>query len=131
MIQSSAVPYGATWTPSGGSTVTFVSSGKQVKDGAEYVVSGDTDLLLRRSLQVRTLCPLAALNSSGFDRLQRNWLLLRVPYVSATGKQYTQPLRIETAFHSAFTSKAETLSLLAGLLIDADLQDFWNKQLNS
>lgn len=126
-IQSAVVKYGATWAPTGGTDLTFVNDGRPVPNGASYVVSGDTDLLLRRELKVRATLPALATSANAYDTLQRNYVMLRIPIVSAAGKQHIQTVRVETALHAEETAKVSIISLIAALAADADFSDFWTK----
>lgn len=126
-IQSAVVKYGATWAPTGGTDLTFVTDGRPVPNGMSYVVSGDTNLLLRRELKVRATLPASATSANGYDTLQRNYLMFRVPFLSAAGKQHIQTVRIETALHAEESAKTSIISLVSAFAADADFADFWAK----
>lgn len=116
---------GATWAPAGGSDVTLVPDGRVVKNGLSLIVSGDTNLLTRRGIQCVATLPALAPSSGAFAKLGRNTLKYTLPFIAADGKLYTQTVRIETAFHSEYSSKNTAISDVAALVSDSDFLSFW------
>lgn len=128
-LTSAVFKSGATWAPTGGSDVTLVSDGRQISNGVSLVVSGDTDLITRRSLQFVATLPALAVNSAAFAKLGRNSVRYAIPFIADDGKLYTQIVRIETSFHSEYTAKATAVADIAALVSDSDFTDFWTKSL--
>lgn len=126
-ITNCTIKYGSTWTPSGGSDLTLRDDGRLVKDGRSFIIAEDTNLITRRVLQVRAIEPQIAPTLNGFDRLQRNYVTLRVPFVAASGKSYTQLVKFESSFHHEYTLISEHQKLIAAMLLDSDFSDFFAK----
>lgn len=120
---------GATWAPTGGSDVTLVPDGRVIKNGLSLVVSGDTNLLTRRSVQAVATLPALPASSGAYAKLGRNSMKYSVPFVAADGKLYIQTVRIETAFHAEYTGKATAIQDIAALSQDSDFTSFWTSAL--
>jgi len=120
---------GASWAPTGGSDVTLVPDGRQVTNGLSLVVSGDVNLLTRRGIVVTTTLPALPATSGAYAKLGRNALKYSIPFIAADGKLYTQTVRIETAFHSEYSSKNTAIADIAALVSDSDFTAFWQSSL--
>ena len=130
-VLNASVLSGATWTPSGGSALTFAPDGRSVQGGVSLVVPADTNLVLRRSLEVRTILPAYPASPNAFARMGKCTMLYRVPFVAADGKLYSQPVRIEASFHPDYASKSSRMNEAIALLADSDFSDFWLNSLIS
>lgn len=128
-LSNAVFPSGATWAPTGGSSTTLAADGRQVKNGVSLIVTGDTNLLTRRSLQCTATLPALPANSGSYAKLGRNSIRYAIPFVAADGKLYTQLVRIETSFHSEYSGKATAIADIAALTQDSDFTDFWTKSL--
>lgn len=120
---------GATWAPTGGLDVTLVPDGRSVKNGLSLVVSGDTNLLTRRSLQCVATLPALPANSGAYAKLGRNSIKYAIPFVAADGKLYSQTVRIEVAFHTEYASKNTAIADVAALVSDSDFLSFWQSSI--
>lgn len=130
-VLNASILSGATWTPTGGSALVFASDGRSVPGGVSLVVPADTNLVLRRSLEVRAILPAYAANSNAFARMGKCTMLYRIPYVAADGKLYSQPVRIEASFHPDYATKSARMNEAIAFLADSDFTDFWLNSLIS
>jgi hypothetical protein len=126
-LKTAVIKTGATWTPSGGTDLSFVPDGRVVTDGVNLIVLADTNLLTRRTLTGRATLPAAPAKTGDFARLGRNTLTYRLPFTASDGKIYTQTVKIETAFHAEYTAaqKGAAVSDGAAMMLDADFENFW------
>lgn len=130
-VLNASVLSGATWTPTGGSALVFAPDGRSVQGGVSLVVPADTNLVLRRSLEVRTILPAYPASPNAFARMGKCTMLYRVPFVATDGKLYSQPVRIEASFHPDYTNKGNRMNEAIALLADSDFSDFWLNSLIS
>lgn len=130
-VVNASILSGATWTPTGGTAVAFTPDGRSVANGVSLVVSADTNLVTRRSLELRTVLPAYPASSNAFARMGKNTMLFRCPFIAPDGKLYTQPIRIEASFHPDYAQKAARMSEAIALLADSDFSDFWANSLLS
>lgn len=124
-LSNAVLKTGATWSPSGGTDVTFVPSGRSLQSGIELVASSDTSLILRRSLELKASLPSLPPASNAYAKLGRRSLVYRIPYVAADGKLYTQSVRLEAAFHADDTRQNTLIADCAAFFADADFTSFW------
>jgi len=124
---------GATWTPSGGSDLSFAPDGRVVDNGLSLVCSGDTNLLTRRTMQLKASLPGLPATNGAFAKLARNTLTLKVPFIAADGKLYQQTITVGTAFHAEYnaTTRNGHINDIAALVTDADILPFWQSLLLS
>lgn len=128
-LSSAVFKSGATWAPTGGSDVTLAPDGRRITNGLSLIVTGDTNLLTRRSIQCVATLPALAASTGAYAKMGRNSMRYAIPFVAADGKLYTQIVRIETSFHSEYASKATAIGDIAALATDSDFTDFWTKSL--
>lgn len=128
-VVNASILSGATWAPSGGTALAFIPDGRTVQNGVSLVVSTDTNLVTRRSLELRTVLPAYPASSSAFARMGKNTLLYRCPFVGPDGKLYSQPIRIEASFHPDYTEKGNRMNEAIALLADSDFAGFWASSL--
>lgn len=124
-LSNLSIPSGATWAPTGGSALAFAPDGRRVNDGLSLVVTADTNLATRRSLSMRSTLPALPASPTTFAKLGRCFAVYKVPFLASDGKLYIQAQKIETAFHPEFTLKANVISDLGALMLDADTTQFW------
>lgn len=116
---------GATWTPTGGSALAFASSGRAISDGLELVVTADTNLITRRSLQLKSSLPELAASANAFSKMGRNQLTYFIPFIAADGKLYRQSIVMTEAFHPEYTQAAARRNESISFKADSDFSDFW------
>lgn len=130
-LSNASLKTGATWSPSGGTDLTFVPSGRSVSNGIELVASSDPSLILRRSLEMKVSLPSLPANANAYAKLGRRSIVYRIPYVASDGKLYTQTIRIEAAFHADDTRQNDLMADCASFFADADFTSFWQGMLLS
>lgn len=120
---------GAVWSATGGSDVTLASDGRSVVNGISTIVTGDTNLLTRRSVIFQASMPALPANVNAFGKLGRNTMKYSIPFIAADGKLYTQTVRIEAAFHPEYTLKNTAIADIAAFVSDSDFTSFWQSSL--
>lgn len=132
-LANAIIKTGATWAPTGGSDLTFVSDGRQISDGLSLVVAADTNLVLRRTLLARATLPTVPAKVGDYARLGRAALTYGIPFLAADGKLYKQTVKIEMAFHSEYASANKNVVIAdsAAFIADADFLTFWQSLLLS
>lgn len=126
-LNPAVIKSGATWTPSGGSDVTFTPDGRAVSNGLSLVAMADSSLLTRRSLTLKASLPALPAKVGDFGKLGRTSMVLAIPFIAADGKRYTQTVRIEAAFHAEYAQASKNVALndIAALALDSDFANFW------
>lgn len=125
------VKSGATWSSTGGSDLVFTGDGRPVADGINMVVTADTNLLLRRMLVLKATNPAMPAKSGEYAKLGRASLVYKVPFIAADGKLYSQPQRIEMAFHPEYlvASRNGVINDMTAFIADSDFTAFWQNLL--
>jgi len=126
-LQSAAIQSGATWSSTGGTSVSFAPDGRPVQDGVRLVVTGDTNLLTRRSLVAKSTLPAPPPSVGAAARLGKNGIVYSVPFIAADGRTYNQTVRIEMSLHAEYSvaNKTALKADAAALLVDSDFDNFW------
>lgn len=129
MLHNASFPAGATWAPTGGTATVLVQDGRETVNGLSLVVSGDTNLLTRRTMIARATLPGMPAAVGAYAKLSRNELVYTIPFVAADGKLYKQTIRIAASFHAEYSGKNAAIGDIAAFVSDADFTDFWQKSL--
>lgn len=128
-LANASILSGATWAPTGGTALNFTPDGRSKENGIGLVVTADTNLVTRRTLQAKSVLPSLPANNGAFARLGRNAMTYSIPFVAADGKLYNQTIKIEAAFHAEYTQKSTRRNEAISFLADSDFTDFWDNSL--
>lgn len=124
-INGIAISDGATYTPAGGTAITFDATGEQVAGGIVCVNQAETDFFAREKLYTTSRVP--SLGSDGeYTKLKSSARIVR-PLVIASGKVVYNVVRVELEVHpeSAAGEVASLRSLGAGICVLSGFDDFF------
>jgi len=124
-LTNASILSGATYTPSGGSAISFAPSGRQVSGGLELVCTNDTNPLTRRTMQLKSSLPELPASANAFARLGKNSLVYVVPFIAADGKLYRQTYTLTEAVHPEYTQAAARRNETIAMKADSDFDNFW------
>lgn len=128
-ISSMTLLEGATITPTGGTGLTVKTSTNPQGTSVKAYVAEDTDLRTRRSMEFSVSEPKPNSASPNGFTLARNSVYVKVPFTLDNGEVTTHTIQIKMA-RDAEATQAEILELRklgAQILIDSDLDDFYNQ----
>jgi len=117
---------GGTYTPTGGSSVTFDRTGESIANGVVLGNMSESDFFAREKLYATVRMP--SLQGDGEYSKQKNSIRIVRPTTLASGKVVYNLVRIETEVHpeSGSTETTNLLSLGIAAAADADLTLFWS-----
>jgi hypothetical protein len=116
---------GATYTPAGGSAITFDSTGETVANGVVCHNSAESDFFAREKLYATSRMP--SLGSDGeYSKLKSSLRIVR-PSTLASGKVVYNLIRIEVEVHpeDGATEVANLRTLGLAALNSSSLDDFF------
>lgn len=118
---------GATISATGGTTVNFAPSGKDVKDGVEIVDVGATDYTTRCSISLRVKMPTYNSTTVTWSKGKR-MISLIMPKTLASGETVFPVVRIEVEDHPEQTSdeRLEMRKRAAQILTDSDFDQYFS-----
>jgi hypothetical protein len=116
---------GATYTPAGGSSITFDANGESVANGVVCQNSAETDYFAREKLYATSRMP--SLGTDGEFTKQKASLRIVRPSTLTSGKVVYNLIRIETEVHpeDGATEVSNLRSLGMAALNSSDLDDFF------
>jgi hypothetical protein len=120
---------GATITPTGGTALTVKASTNPQGTSIKAYVNEDEDLRTRRTMEFSVSEPKVNAASPNGYTLARNSIFAKIPFTLDNGLVTTHTIQIKMA-RDAEASSAEILEMRklgAQLLIDGDLDDFYNQ----
>lgn len=125
-LSNATVLNGATISATGGTTMTFALSGKDVPSGVEIVDVGATSYVTRTSASFKVKMPTYNATSNSWSKGSREVTLVK-PKVLASGDVVFPVVRIKVETHPEMTA-AEEVELrkeAAQILFDADFETFF------
>jgi len=126
MLDGISVTEGATYTPAGGSDVTFDLTGEQVANGVVLGNMDEEDFFSREKLYATVRMP--ALQGDGEYSKQKNSVRIVRPATLASGKVVYNLIRIETEVHpeSGVAEVDNLLTMGMSLINSSDAELFWH-----
>lgn len=117
----------ATISATGGTTVNFAPSGKNIVDGVEIVDTGATDYATRCSVSLRVKMPTYNRNTVSWSKGKR-MISLVMPKTLASGETVFPVVRIEVEDHPEQTvaERLEMRKRAAQILTDTDFTQFFD-----
>lgn len=114
-----------TYTPAGGTSITFDATGEQVANGVVCVNAAETDFYAREKLIAKSRVPVVG-SDGDYSKMKNSCSIVR-PLVLASGKTVYNLIRIELEVHpeAASTEVGNLKSLGSSALCDTDMDDFW------
>lgn len=131
MLNTASIDIGATLTPSGG-TATTLKTKKMISARNMHILYLDDNSALNDQTTVECSQKEPRVNSgapNGYTQA-RNILLVKDPFLLDNGETTINSIRVEQSCDAELTA-AEKLELrvkAALMLIDSDLQEFWDEQ---
>jgi len=124
-INGIALNEGATYTPAGGTAITFDATGEQVANGIVCANAAETDYFQREKLYGTSRMP--SLGSDGDYTKQKSSLRIVRPLTLASGRVAYNLIRIEIEVHpeSASTEVSNFRSMGMAALNASGLNDFF------
>jgi hypothetical protein len=124
-IDGLTIKEGATYTPSGGTDITFVASGESVANGVVVINEDEADFYAREKIYATARPPVVG--SDGEFTKQKVSFRIVDPGVLASGKMNFDLLRIELEVHpeNGNTEADKLVNLGIAALNSADLQSLF------
>lgn len=136
-LNNSTLPLNAVWTPSGGTTLTFVSDGSAVNSGTtKLVCSSDTNLITRRTIAATVVTPALPAATGQYPKKGRTKMQFTLPRVLTSGLLVPDTATVELTFThetpaTGAGSLAELRSMVAAMILDSEYDAFWASQIRS
>jgi hypothetical protein len=124
-IDGLTIKEGATYTPSGGTDITFVESGETVANGIVCINEDETDFYAREKLYATARPPVVG--SDGEFTKQKVSFRILDPGALASGKMNYDLIRIEVEVHpeNGNTTVDKLVNLGIAALNSSDLSNFF------
>lgn len=118
---------GSTVSATGGTTVTFNPTGKNISGGIEIVDINAADVRTATAIVARSQMPVYNQGTQTWSGGRRNMSIV-VPIILADGNMYFPVIRMEMVYHPEMTaaSKLELRKLAAQTLFRSDFTTFWD-----
>lgn len=125
-LKNMSLSASATVSVSGGSALAFVDNGVSVANGVQLVVPADADYQTRRVATVKYRPPTIDAKTGAYGKDKKS-ISLAFPIVLSDGRVVYNTIRIEREVHPSYAaaSVTEMNKLGAQLLVDTDLDNFW------
>lgn len=123
-LNGAIIKEGATYTPTGGTDITFSLTGERVANGIVTANMAESNFFAREKVYQTVRMPVL-MPDGDFSKMKTSLRIVR-PATLPSGKVVYNIVRVEQEIHPLTPAEAANLrSLAIGALADADFTQFW------